>query len=131
MNYSVAEFRRNIRAALDLAASGEDVFINRHDRVFKLVAFGVSGRVIALPEKNTAGATPHKADPAFQDEIGEIQPRIKTPGTPFRTDEEWKEAEALEQSCCQKKSPCRHWFYSPERALWINTLSQREREIAT
>ncbi len=59
-----------------------------------------------------------------------IQARIKTPGTPVRTDEEWQEAEGLEKPCCKANSPCRHWYFSADRNLWINTLSKREREVA-
>lgn len=135
MNFTIAEFRKNLREALDAVERGEEVYLTRHNRTFAIIKapfnyLTTDGKShnIRPDIKNTAGAT-HQPSKPFGDQEGVIQPRIKTPDTPVRTDEEWQVAEGLEKPCCKANSPCRHWFFQAERNLWVNTLSKREREV--
>lgn len=53
MEYTVNEFRKNTREALNAAEQGDKVFIVRHKKVFKVVPFGLQANVTELPHKIT------------------------------------------------------------------------------
>lgn len=39
-----------------------------------------------------------------------------------------KIAPNIEQVCCTKNTPCRHWVWNSEKEAYINTISGRERQ---
>ena len=126
---NISEFRRTLKACFDRAANGEIIEIERGGLVFHLAKRDLG--VITLTEESHIPAealkkiSPVATPPNVLMET--TPPRIKTPDTPFRTEEEWKEAEALERKCCTLKQPCKHWHWVFERGLWVNELSHRER----
>jgi hypothetical protein len=81
------------------------------------------------PEKLKRLATPNTDTVQTPDFLPTIGPRIKDGDTPFRTDDEWVEAEGLEKPCCKKAKPCQHWEYNGDTQIWQNSLSGRQREV--
>ena len=134
---NVSDFRKNLKECFDRAANGEVIHIERGGLVFYLASqYGAKegeqrvvnaavnmGIEIEKYKKNSPGATPQP------DLLETIQPRIKNGDTPFRTEEEWKEAEATERPCCKASKPCQHWAFNPDTSVWKNTLSGRQREV--
>jgi hypothetical protein len=119
-NYSIKEFRDNMREALNLVEAGEIVQITRFDTIFEI---SIRAKKSDAPSVR-ASLAGKGADPSL---INTVPARIKTPDTPFRTDEEWQEAEGLEKPCCKLKRPCQHWVWNDTTMVWQNTLSGRER----
>lgn len=58
-----------------------------------------------------------------------IEPRIKNPDTPVRTDDEWKDAEGGELPCCKQSKPCRHWLFNEMTQIWQNSISGRQKQV--
>ena len=120
-----------MRKALNEAENGELIVISRHERLFHLeVAKSADGKLtrVVKPLQTPSGkkindlATPKET-------IAEIKPRLKTPSTPFRTEDEWEEAVEAESKCCKLKNPCKHWHYNPSEMVWKNEISGRQREV--
>lgn len=125
MNYSVAEFRKNIRVALDAVERGELVCIKRHDKTFILLTMSDYNEAIVSAAKDGISRL-------VTDEVSSnIRPDIPTPekNEPVATPpNEFIEAlDASEQECCRKKAPCRHWQFQDD--FWVNSLSGRSREV--
>lgn len=114
MRYTVAEFRKNIREAFNAVERGEDVYITRHNKTFAIIKSPVSflstGEAsISIKPDIVRESTPTGPNP-FE--------KINSGATP---------QDLTEKPCCQKQKPCQHWQWNSDRAIWINSLSGRER----
>ena len=129
MNYSVAEFRKNIRIALDAVDRGEEVFITRHNRTFAIIKAPFN-YLTTDGESHNIRPDIQKIEPVAsqQDRLQPIPARIKNPDTPVRTDTEWDNAELMERGCCKLKKPCQHWEFNSNTQIWQNSLSGRQKE---
>lgn len=147
--FSIIEFRNQLRKALSLTERGERVFVKRFGEFYEIIHRGsnlkIEGdRVPNIPkplseEEKFIGAGERKPEHSFKiqspkkiasepsAQFKEIGPRVKTPETPFRTDDEWEEAEQAESPCCKLKRPCKHWQFDDVNQVWRNSISGRER----
>ncbi len=155
MNYSVTDFRKNIREALNAVESGKLVTIKRHDKTFivmtmwdynqaiveaakdgvsRLVTDEVSSnirpdlkKIADLPDgKIKLVSTPVEPNP-----FAVVPPRDKTPDTEVKNlDDEFVEAGKRVGGlpCCLKAKPCQHWQWDTDNAQWVNILSGEKRD---
>ena len=129
MNYSVAEFRKNIRLALDAVERGEDVHITRHNKTFAIIKadfnYLTTDKVssnIRPDIKNTPVATQQLPDgsTAIVIPVG-----VEKETTPPSENEFAEALDAAEQECCRANAPCKHWAWDPVRMMYVNSLSGR------
>lgn len=67
-NYTVKDFRANVRKALNEAWAGEGVFIQRHEQIFELRSFNVADKPRGL-SKPTKSVTQKKLVPKILEPI--------------------------------------------------------------
>jgi hypothetical protein len=132
MNYSVAEFRKNIRVALDAVERGELVCIKRHDKTFILLTMSdYNEAIVSAAKDGISRLVTDEVSSNIRPDIPKISlepsAHIQTQSTPPGPNEFAKALDASEQECCRKKAPCKHWQF--EDGLWINSLSGRSREV--
>ncbi len=115
MNYTVAEFRKNIREALNAVERGEEVYITRHNKTFAII----------------------KAPFNYLSDDGkshDIRPDIPEKNNSFPQAEttNWQEAgvdPSGELQCCKGVRPCKHWQWDGNQQAYINSLSGRAKEV--
>ena len=114
MNYSISEFRKNIREALNKVEAGELVTITRHDKMFKISQAGTTRPIIEggtsfLVQTDKGG-----------DEYNLVPPKK------IESD---SQANKNELPCCSKNTPCKHWVWNEATSSYMNILSNRERAV--
>lgn len=119
----MAEFRRNIRVALNEVERGESVYITRHNRTFAVIKSPVSFLKTGEASINIRPDVPKKNNrlPSATNEGAKAwnagaKNHLNVPQTT-----------AGEQACCSTAKPCRHWQWDSDNTVWINSLSGRER----
>lgn len=114
--YSIREFRMKLKEAFEAAESG-DVYITRKGQRYRLSVESTSDMLNRLADEHTAAERELYGTP-------EITP---TPNIP----ETQKPAATPQQSglpCCNQASPCKHWRWDPQLAMWQNILTGEIRE---
>ena len=114
--YSIREFRMKLKEAFEAAESG-DVYITRKGQRYRLSVESVSQQLDRLADEHAAaekelyGVPNNTPTPEIPEtpKVAEITPR---PGLP----------------CCMKPSPCKHWRWDAQLAMWQNILTGEIRE---
>lgn len=118
---TVAEFRKNVKASLDFCVQGGVVIIDRMGQRFMLSQLpqDVFIAIDSSKKDGTATVIAKKTD----DGGIEVLQTSYTPPKKIESD-----SQANEQPCCKKATPCKHWIWSEDQQVYINTLSNRERQ---
>lgn len=114
--YSIREFRMKLKEAFEAAESG-DVYITRKGQRYRLSVESVSQQLDRLADEHAAaekelyGVPNNTPTPEIPEtpKVAETTPR---PGLP----------------CCMKPSPCKHWRWDAQLAMWQNILTGEIRE---
>lgn len=129
MQYTIAEFRANLRKALDAVDRGELVVITRHDTDYIIITSS------HWNDSQTAAARTGMTRLVTNDESSDIRPEKITAGASHQNKDDFVEAgktiEIEEQVCCQATKPCKHWAFDELQQVWVNQLTGRKREVAT
>ena len=122
MIYNIAEFRRGMREAFDVADT-MPVFIKRHDKVYML------------------RLTPHDKVPVVELDTTEISSNIRPDIKNIALPDGKHRIEAAElvnefdvaveagvslPKCCTLKKPCQHWQWNEDE--WINSISGESKD---
>ena len=113
--YSIREFRMKLKEAFEAAESG-DVYITRKGQRYRLCVESVSQQLDRLADEHAAAERELYGVP-------ESTPTPEIPETP--------KVEQPQQSgllCCNQASPCKHWRWDPQLAMWQNILTGEIRE---
>nr|DAT48140.1 MAG TPA: antitoxin [Caudoviricetes sp.] len=114
--YSIREFRMKLKEAFEAAESG-DVYITRKGQRYRLSVESVSRQLDRLADEHAAA----------ERELYGVPNNTPTPEIPEAT----KVAETVPRPglpCCMKPSPCKHWRWDPQLAMWQNILTGEIRE---
>lgn len=136
MNYSVSEFRKNIRTALDIAEAGGTVTIQRHDKTFILLTMlNYNEAIVSAAKDGVSRLVTYEESANIRPDIvtSEAIPAnvvmLSTPkGENIVIRNIASDSQANEQPCCEKRTPCKHWVWSEDQQVYTNTLSNRERQ---
>nr|DAP87813.1 MAG TPA: antitoxin [Caudoviricetes sp.] len=126
--YSIREFRMKLKEAFEAAESG-DVYITRKGQRYRLSVESVSQQLDRLADEHAAAerelyGTPNNTP------TPEI-PETPKPTGQQRVAEQQRPAEIVARPglpCCMKPSPCKHWRWDPQLAMWQNILTGEIRE---
>lgn len=119
--YSIREFRMKLKEAFEAAESG-DVYITRKGQRYRLCVESTSDMLNRLADEYTEadkqvyGVT----TPSYGLGVPENTPTPEIPETP-------KPAQP-DLACCNQSSPCKHWRWDPQLAIWQNILTGEIRE---
>lgn len=124
--YSIREFRMKLKEAFEAAESG-DVYITRKGQRYRLSVESTSDMLNRLADEHAAAEREIYGTP-------EITPTPEIPETP-KVEEiivpQQQPADTPQQSglpCCNQASPCKHWRWDPQLAIWQNILTGEIRE---
>lgn len=110
--YSIREFRMRLKEAFEAAESG-DVYITRKGQRYRLSVESVSQQLDRLADEHAAAERELYGTP-------EITPTPEIPETP--------KVAQTGLPCCNQASPCKHWRWDPQLAMWQNILTGEIRE---
>ena len=121
--YSIREFRMKLKEAFEAAESG-DVYITRKGQRYRLSVESVSQQLDRLADEHAAAERELYGVP-------NNTPTPEIPETP-KVAEQQRVAETVVNKpglpCCMKPSPCKHWRWDPQLAMWQNILTGEIRE---
>lgn len=126
--YSIREFRMKLKEAFEAAESG-DVYITRKGQRYRLCVESTSDMLnrladeyteadrqvygLGVPTNTPTPEIPETPKAAVQRQVEEIiTPQQRPAGLP----------------CCNQSSPCKHWRWDPQLAMWQNILTGEIRE---
>ena len=124
--YSIREFRMKLKEAFEAAESG-DVYITRKGQRYRLSVESVSQQLDRLADEHAAAERELYGVPNTSLGSRGHNPNTPTPEIP----EPQKVAETVPRPglpCCLKPSPCKHWRWDPQLAMWQNILTGEIRE---
>lgn len=122
--YSIREFRMKLKEAFEAAESG-DVYITRKGQRYRLSVGSVSQQLDRLADEHAAAERELYGVP-------NSTPTPEIPETP-KVAEQQRPAEIVPRPglpCCMKPSPCKHWRWDPQLAMWQNILTGEIREAS-
>lgn len=118
--YTIREFRMKLKEAFEAAESG-DVYITRKGQRYRLSVESVSQQLDRLADEYTEAdkqlygvtAQPHRVPESTPtpEIVEQPKPAVQT-GLP----------------CCNQSSPCKHWRWDAQLAVWQNILTGEIRE---
>ena len=123
--YSIREFRMKLKEAFEAAESG-DVYITRKGQRYRLSVESVSQQLDRLADEHAAAERELYGTP-------KTTPTPEIPETP-KVEEIIipQQRPAVQQQaglpCCNQASPCKHWRWDPQLAMWQNILTGEIRE---
>ncbi len=114
--YSIREFRMKLKEAFEAAESG-DVYITRKGQRYRLCVESTSDMLNRLADEYTKAdkqvyGTPESTPAPEIPETSKPAEIVSKPGLP----------------CCNQSSPCKHWRWDPQLAMWQNILTGEIRE---
>lgn len=114
--YSIREFRMKLKEAFEAAESG-DVYITRKGQRYRLCVESTSDMLDRLADEYTEAdkqvyGTPESAPTPEIPETSKPAEIAPEPGLP----------------CCNQASPCKHWRWDAQLAMWQNILTGEIRE---
>lgn len=112
--YTIREFRMKLKEAFEAAESG-DVYITRKGQRYRLSVESVSQQLDRLADEHT------QAERELYG-VNTVTPR----NTPTPEIPETPKPAGL--PCCNQNSPCKHWRWDPQLAMWQNILTGEIRE---
>lgn len=120
--YSIREFRMKLKEAFEAAESG-DVYITRKGQRYRLSVESVSQQLDRLADEHAAA----------ERELYGVTNNTPTPENPETTKvaEQQRPAETVPKPglpCCNQSSPCKHWRWDAQLAMWQNILTGEIRE---
>lgn len=126
--YSIREFRMKLKEAFEAAESG-DVYITRKGQRYRLCVESTSDMLNRLADEYT------EADKQIYG-VPNNTPTPNIPETPKaagqqRVAEQQIPAETITKPglpCCNQASPCKHWRWDAQLAMWQNILTGEIRE---
>lgn len=124
--YSIREFRMKLKEAFEAAESG-DVYITRKGQRYRLSVESVSQQLDRLADEHAAAEKELYGVPNTSLGSQGHSPNTPTPEIP----ETPKVAETTLRPglpCCMKPSPCKHWRWDAQLAMWQNILTGEIRE---
>lgn len=128
--YSIREFRMKLKEAFEAAESG-DVYITRKGQRYRLCVESTSDMLNRLADEYT------EADKrVYGLGVPENTPTPEIPETPKAAGQQQVAEQQIpaaipQQSglpCCNQASPCKHWRWDPQLAMWQNILTGEIRE---
>lgn len=122
--YTIREFRMKLKEAFEAAESG-DVYITRKGQRYRLSVESVSQQLDRLADEHAAAERELYGVP-------ESTPTPKNPETP-KVEETIIPQQRPAQTglpCCNQASPCKHWRWDPQLAMWQNILTGEIREAS-
>lgn len=120
--YSIREFRMKLKEAFEAAESG-DVYITRKGQRYRLCVESTSDMLNRLADEYT------EADKQIYG-VPNNTPTPEIPETP-KVAEQQRVAETVPRPglpCCNQNSPCKHWRWDAQLAMWQNILTGEIRE---
>ena len=120
--YSIREFRMKLKEAFEAAESG-DVYITRKGQRYRLSVESTSDMLNRLADEHAAAEREIYGTP-------KSTPTPEIPETP-KVAEQQRPAEIVSKPglpCCNQASPCKHWRWDPQLAMWQNILTGEIRE---
>lgn len=132
--YSIREFRMKLKEAFEAAESG-DVYITRKGQRYRLCVESTSDMLnrladeyteadkqvygLGIPEtsQSSHGHSPNTPTPEIS-ETPKVEEIIVPQQRPAQTG----------LPCCNQNSPCKHWRWDPQLAMWQNILTGEIRE---
>lgn len=124
--YSIREFRMKLKEAFEAAESG-DVYITRKGQRYRLCVESTSDMLNRLADEYTKADKQIYGVPETSLSSQGHSPTTPTPEIP----EPQKPADTPQQTglpCCNQSSPCKHWRWDPQLAMWQNILTGEIRE---
>lgn len=125
--YSIREFRMKLKEAFEAAESG-DVYITRKGQRYRLCVESVSQQLDRLADEHAAAERQVYGLGVPETSQGS---RGHSPNTPTPEIPETPKVEQPQQTglpCCNQASPCKHWRWDPQLAMWQNILTGEIRE---
>ena len=114
--YSIREFRMKLKEAFEAAERG-DVYITRKGQRYRLSVESVSQQLDRLADEHAAAERELYGVPN-----NTPTPEIVEPQKPATTPQQ------TGLPCCNQSSPCKHWRWDPQLAMWQNILTGEIRE---
>ena len=124
--YTIREFRMKLKEAFEAAESG-DVYITRKGQRYRLCVESVSQQLDRLADEHAAAERELYGVPDTSRGSRGQSPNTPTPEIP----ETPKVAETITKPglpCCNQSSPCKHWRWDAQLAVWQNILTGEVRE---
>lgn len=123
--YSIREFRMKLKEAFEAAESG-DVYITRRGQRYRLSVESVSQQLDRLADEHAAA---ERELYGTTQGVATSTPTPNIPETP-KVAEQQRPAEPQQSGlpCCNQASPCKHWRWDPQLAMWQNILTGEIRE---
>lgn len=113
--YSIREFRMKLKEAFEAAESG-DVYITRKGQRYRLSVESVSQQLDRLADEHAAA----------EKELYGVPNSTPTPNIPETPKLAVQQQTGL--PCCNQSSPCKHWRWDAQLAMWQNILTGEIRE---
>lgn len=120
--YTIREFRMKLKEAFEAAESG-DVYITRKGQRYRLCVESVSQQLDRLADEHTQAERELYGVPETSQGSRGQSPSTPTPEIP-----ETPKVEQTGLPCCNQASPCKHWRWDPQLAMWQNILTGEIRE---
>lgn len=121
--YSIREFRMKLKEAFEAAESG-DVYITRKGQRYRLCVESTSDMLNRLADEYTEADKQVYETPKTSQSSHGHSPNTPTP----ENLESQKPAVQTGLSCCNQSSPCKHWRWDAQLAVWQNILTGEIRE---
>lgn len=130
--YSIREFRMKLKEAFEAAESG-DVYITRKGQRYRLCVESTSDMLNRLADEYTEADKQIYGVPETSLGSQGQSPNTPTPEIPEapKAAEQQRVAETVPKPglpCCMKPSPCKHWRWDAQLAVWQNILTGEIRE---
>ena len=113
--YSIREFRMKLKEAFETAESG-DVYITRKGQRYRLSVESTSDMLNRLADEHAAAERELYGVPESTPTPENLEPQKP----------------AVQQQaglpCCNQASPCKHWRWDHQLAMWQNILTGEIRE---
>ena len=136
--YSIREFRMKLKEAFEAAESG-DVYITRKGQRYRLCVESTSDMLNRLADEYTEADRQVYGVPSYEATaqphgVPEKEPTPEIPETPKAAVQRQVEEIIVPQQqaaglpCCNQASPCKHWRWDAQLAMWQNILTGEIRE---
>lgn len=132
--YSIREFRMKLKEAFEAAESG-DVYITRKGQRYRLSVESTSDMLNRLADEYTEADKQVYGTPETSQGSHGHSPNTPTPEIPEtpKVAEQQRPADTAPQQkpglpCCNQASPCKHWRWDAQLAMWQNILTGEIRE---
>ncbi len=115
--YTIREFRMKLKEAFEAAERG-DVYITRKGQRYRLCVESASQQLDRLADEHAQAerelyGVPNENTVLTNTPTPEILETPKVAGLP----------------CCNQSSPCKHWRWDAQLAVWQNILTGEIREV--